>query len=127
MAEVIPGKRILLVDDEEVIRLLAMDILEDAGYGVWAVENGEDALAYFAENWPDVDLVILDLFLPGLSGSELFYALRGINPSVRVLLFSGYEMDEPIQELVSRGGVEFLKKPISVRQLLDRVQLLLNS
>jgi len=98
------AETILIVDDEIVIREALQECLEDFGYRVFAAANGADALALFKEHQASIDLVITDFGMPGISGEELFRQLAKIDPSVKVMLSSGY-LDNETQErmLVKRN------------------------
>jgi CheY-like chemotaxis protein len=103
--------RILLVDDEEPIRRMASELLRDLGYSVATCADGQEAVAYYGENWRQVDLVILDLAMPGMGGRDTFVALRRINPQVRALLSSGYSLDGEAQSVLDEGVLAFVAKP----------------
>ncbi len=113
---------ILIIDDEEIIRNLITDILEDSEYRVTAIGNGKEALEIFSSTGEGIDLVLLDIIMPVMSGSEVLRKLRKIDPLIKVILLSGYSKDGEIEELLSLGGVDFLQKPISIKELKDRIQ-----
>ena len=81
-------KKLLLVDDDDSIQLLYQEEFKDEGYQVDSARNGEEALARFAENRPD--LVILDVMMPGLNGIEVLRQMKSRDPSVPVLINSAY-------------------------------------
>ncbi len=103
--------RILLADDEDVVREVAAAMLQQLGYGVSAVRNGREAVDYYKDHGQDVDLVILDMVMPEMGGRECFTALQVIDPDVRVVLSTGYDMDSRAQDILSQGVVGFVKKP----------------
>lgn len=103
--------RVLVVDDEEVVRLLACDMLDDLGYTTHACSDGDEALAYYAANYAKVDLVLLDMIMPHLSGPDTFLAMRNINPAVKVLLVSGHTFSDTAQKMIDHGALGFLNKP----------------
>ncbi len=118
-AEVCTGT-ILVVDDEELFRDLARDMLEGAGYTVKTKKNGEAALKYFREHADEVDLVILDMIMPKLNGRDTYLAMKRIDPQVRVLLASGYSLNGEAQTLLEAGVLGFLQKPFRQKEILQK-------
>ena len=102
---------ILLVDDEEIIREVGVPILEAFGYEAIVAKNGEEALETYHLNAGRIDLVILDMIMPDMHGSEVFDKLKEMNPHVKVLLASGYSIDGPASEIMARGCSGFIQKP----------------
>jgi CheY-like chemotaxis protein len=120
---------ILIVDDEETIRALVKDILEEKGYVVHGAADGSAAVDLYREKGTSIDLVILDMTMPGMGGRETFEKLRELNPGVRVILSTGYTADERTRELLSSGIKAFVQKPYkmdelaaAVRKVLDRAE-----
>ncbi|MEE9311838.1 MAG: PAS domain S-box protein, partial [Planctomycetota bacterium] len=112
---------VLLVEDEPVVRQLCLGALMGQGYHVLTASNGEEALRLVKEDRARFDLLVTDVVMPRLSGTQLAEKLRRILPDLRVLFVSGYAGDEVVQtELLN--GVEFLKKPFSPAQLTQRVR-----
>lgn len=112
---------VLVAEDEDVMRELINDILDSGGYRVISVADGEAAVQTFAERKDEVDLVILDMSMPKLNGSETFRRLKAINKDVRVLLSSGYSRDAQARQLLDEGLAGFIGKPYQVGELLDKV------
>jgi two-component system cell cycle sensor histidine kinase/response regulator CckA len=109
---------ILVVDDEPLLRRVAGKLLQKLGYCVLEAASGQNALEIFQEQGAEIDLVLLDLIMPGLNGFQTLERLRALNPEVPVLMCSGYgEGDE--QELPP--GVNFLSKPYPLEMLSQRV------
>ena len=116
---------VLIVDDDPMIRQLVTDLLESLEYRVTAQEDGEAAVAYYADHAADVDLVILDMIMPKINGMEIFRAMKKINPGVKVLLSSGYSPDDgAIADLVGQGS-PFIQKPYTLNDLSEAVSRLL--
>jgi len=114
----IPGSgRILLVDDEETVRAVGGEMLEELGYQVSCCEDGASAVEYYRQFWPEVDLILLDMVMPKLDGRDAFVAMRDINPELLVVLLSGYSAGKQIQDLLDNGAKAFVSKPF------DRVEL----
>jgi signal transduction histidine kinase/CheY-like chemotaxis protein len=109
-------RRVLLVDDEPLVRRGARRQLERLGYQVVEAENGVRALAAYTESGP-FDAVILDLSMPEMGGAECFKRLRDIDPEARVLLASGYAADGETDVLLTNGARGFLEKPYTAQAL----------
>ena len=120
MPVLLPGAavkpRVLLVDDEPLVRRGARRQLERLGYQVVDAENGVRALALYAEKGP-FDAVVLDMSMPEMGGAECFKHLRAHDPHARVLLASGYASDGETDALLANGARGFLEKPYSASAL----------
>ncbi len=122
----LPGEgTVLVIDDEPIVRVFARESLEIVGYEVLEAEHGEEGIGILERDPSAVDLVLLDLTMPGLSGSETFAGLRRIRPDLKVLLSSGYSEEDAAQRF--RGGrpAGFLQKPYRALDLVERVQELM--
>ncbi len=117
---------ILLVDDQEMIRELGERILRPYGYHVLTAADGAEALRLYRQWGPSIDLVILDLLMPGLSGPETFRELRRLNPDVRVLISSGYYADREGQMPECEGAVGRVSKPYHPEELARGVRMALD-
>lgn len=117
---------ILVVDDEEPIREMLKTILERAGHRVVTAANGQEALEVADEEGQDLDLVILDINMPLLSGREAFNRLRGKIPGIKVLIASGLDLDPRIDPLL-READGYLRKPFYLDELLAKVSEILAS
>ncbi len=116
------GRRVFIVEDEILLRDLAATILKDAGYDVLSAMNGTEAMEIFGKEWQSIDVVLLDVVMPGISGLQLFQAMKGIDPQVAVIVTSGYSFDDDIQTLFQEGAQAFLKKPYYLNELLRLVE-----
>ncbi len=105
--------RILVVDDEEVMRITAQAILEDLGYEVILANDGEQAVKVYEKNQEDIDLVILDMVMPIMNGRDCFLRLKELDINVRVILASGFSREDDIQEMKINGLEGFIRKPYS--------------
>ena len=117
---------ILLVDDEEFIRELGVDVLGQAGYTVLAASNGEKALEVFRREQAHIDLIILDLIMPGMGGSKCLEELLKIEPQARILIASGYSPDASTKGSLEAGAAGFINKPYDNKQLLELVRKILD-
>ena len=113
--------RILLVDDEQQVREIMSRVLESCGYEVMAAEDGRDALSKF-DHGVGIDLVILDMMMPGMGGRECLARLREKSPGVRVLITTGYTSDGSAQELLHEGALGIVEKPLDLKGFAEKVQ-----
>ncbi len=120
------SETILLVDDEEPIRSLGTQILEEFGYTVLTAADGESALQLYSEEQKQIDLVILDLIMPGMGGKLCLVELLKINFEAKVAIASGYSPDGPTREILKNGAKGFISKPYDLRQLLKVVREVLD-
>jgi CheY-like chemotaxis protein len=117
---------ILLVDDEETVLEVSRELLASLGYRVYAAGSGQEAVVLYKERKGEIDLVILDMVMPGLSGGETFDRLREIDSGIKVLLASGYSIDGKAQDILDRGCNGFLQKPFRLEELSRRVREVLD-
>jgi PAS domain S-box-containing protein len=120
------SETILLVDDEEPIRGLGTQILEEFGYTVFTAADGESALRLYSEEQEKIDLVILDLIMPGMGGKLCLVELLKINLEAKVAIASGYSPDGPTKEILKNGAKGFISKPYDLRQMLRVVREVLD-
>jgi PAS domain S-box-containing protein len=113
---------VLVVDDEETIRELTAEMLVLQGYTVLLADSGEQALAVYAKESASIDLVILDLNMPGMGGLRCLRELRKRNPDVRVLVASGYSVQAEAREVMRAGAAGFIGKPYRHAELLERIR-----
>ncbi len=118
---------VLVVDDDETVRGVARSILVRHGYKVIMAYDGVEGVERFKENPDGIDLVLLDMTMPRMSGEETFAVLRKIRPGVRVLLTSGYNEQEAVARFISEGLSGFVQKPFRVRELLEKVAQAINA
>jgi PAS domain S-box-containing protein len=113
--------RVLLVDDESIIRGVGEQMLQSLGYEVVTAVDGAAAVTYYQRHWQQVDLILLDMIMPKLGGRDTYRALKKINPTLRVLLFSGYSLDNEAQMVLDEGALGFIQKPLRRVELSQRV------
>ncbi len=109
---------ILLVDDEELIRNLGVEVLGSAGYTVLTAANGEEALDLYARERSRISLVIMDLVMPQMGGKQCLDALLKIDPDVKVLIASGFMIDEQTRKALTGRAKGIVKKPFRAKDLL---------
>ena len=113
---------LLLVDDESMIRKVGRKMLERLGYRVFSAASGDEALAVFDRHRGEIDLVILDMIMPVKGGGQTFDELRQRDPTVRVMLSSGYSLDGQAAEIMARGCSGFLQKPFDLESLSQKLR-----
>jgi len=116
---------ILVVEDEELLRSLVRRILERAGFTVIAAVDGEEALVLAADHTGPLDLLLTDVVLPGINGKMVAEGITALRPGTPVLFMSGYTEDAIVHHGVLDDGIEFLEKPFTRQDLLDRIGQLL--
>jgi CheY-like chemotaxis protein len=109
--------KVLLVEDEEVVRSMAQAMLERLGYSVIATENGKEAVACFLNHPGDIWCVVCDLTMPGMDGWETLKALRKLEPDLPVILASGYDESRAMAGCCAEPPSAFLAKPYGLEDL----------
>jgi PAS domain S-box-containing protein len=117
---------ILLVEDEELVRVLVADVLGEAGYRVLEASDGEEAIAEIAEHKGAIDVLLTDVVLPGISGRDLHQWVQERHPEVPVLFMSGYAYDAIKRRGILDEGASFIRKPFAIDALLLRLRDLLD-
>jgi|GEM_PF-2376881 len=113
---------ILVIDDEDVIRQTATEMLMECGYEVITSGNGLDGAELFSRRYKEIALVVLDMAMPVMSGKEAFIKIKEIDHSARVLLVSGFRQDERIGDVMTLGADGFLEKPYTLHGLEEAVK-----
>jgi len=116
---------VLLVDDEETVRMVASDMLSELGFTVLTAVDGRDALQLYRLKRDEITLVLMDLNMPHLNGEEAFHQLRSIDPQVRVVLSSGFSEQEVTRKFLGKGLAGFVQKPYTLAILRDALSRLL--
>ncbi len=108
---------ILVVDDELILREMLSSALKSMGYKTQLCRDGLDAINYFTTNADQINLVLLDIVMPGLDGLECFRALKKIRNNVKVVVMSGFSIDGNAQKMLDEGALAFIHKPFNNRDL----------
>jgi two-component system, cell cycle sensor histidine kinase and response regulator CckA len=118
---------VLLVDDEETILKVGKEMLEATGYKVITAEGGEEAVALYEERKDTIDIVVLDMIMPSMGGGEAYDRLKAMNPDIRVILSSGYSMNDQAGKILERGCNSFIQKPFNLKDLSQKIREVLDS
>jgi PAS domain S-box-containing protein len=113
---------ILLAEDNKTARMVAKKILEEFGYTVYAVANGQEAVDLFKSNPDSIDLIVLDFIMPGMNGLQVCQAVRSLRPKIKVLFCSGYSEDEVVSMGLSETEHNLLLKPYTPKELLMKIR-----
>ena len=117
---------ILLVDDEEMIIDVGVQLLEKFGYTVLEARGGKEAIQIYQKNKDHIDMIILDMIMPDMGGSEVYDTIKKIDPEVKVLLSSGYSVDGQATEILKKGCNGFIQKPFTIKSLSIKIREVLN-
>jgi two-component system cell cycle sensor histidine kinase/response regulator CckA len=118
------AEKVLVIDDEYSVRNVLMVGLQHLGYEVETASNGPEGIAKFKQ--AQFDLVLLDMIMPQQSGDEVFFELKRLDPSVKVLVISGFSSETAVQAILTNGGLDFLQKPFTIEELSKRVKACLS-
>ena len=109
--------RILVIDDEDMVRTLCTRMLEHLGYQVMVAADGEEGSILFREHADEIDCVILDLTMPRLDGESTFHLLKAVKPEIKVILSSGFDEQQVSQRFTGQRLAGFLQKPFGLEEL----------
>ncbi len=113
---------ILLIDDEEMIIDVGQAMLEKLGYRVLVANSGEEGVETVKQMGAEIDLVILDLIMPGMDGGKTFDCIRDMRPEIPVVLSSGYAINGHATEIIQRGCNGFIQKPFNISELSQKIR-----
>ncbi|MBI9102738.1 MAG: response regulator [Spirochaetales bacterium] len=116
----------LLVDDEEFNRILGTEILKSLGYKVLLANDGQESVEIFEKYHEDIDIVIMDMIMPRMNGSEAFFKIKEIDENCKVIITSGYTDNENISKLINSGLAGFINKPYRIYELRQLLKDILN-
>ena len=123
----LPGtETILLVDDEEMVLDLTREMLEQLGYKILSAASGAEALKIYGEQRGRINLVILDMVMPGMGGAELFGRLKNVDNGIKALLSTGYSPSGQAAEILNQGCQGFIQKPFTLLEISRKIRELLD-
>lgn len=115
-------RTVLIIDDDEIIRMTTDEILSELGYSTLAADSGESGLSLFNDKHSEIGLILLDLTMPGRSVVDIFSDMLKTDPDVRVLISSGNSFDPKVQQLISLGAKGFLQKPYTITDMDNKIR-----
>ncbi len=119
------SETVLIVDDEEIMRNIGRSMLQECGYKVLLAASGVEAIEIYKEKASEIDIVLLDMAMPKLSGKETYKVLKKINPEIKVLLASGFRQDQRVEETLEMGVNDFIQKPYVISDLTMMISKIL--
>ena len=117
---------ILLVDDADMVLDVGKEILEALGYTAFIARSGKEAIEVYENNKEKIDLIILDMIMPGMGGGEVYDQLKEIHRDIKVLLSSGYSIEGQATEILRRGCDGFIQKPFNIEKLSHKIREILD-
>jgi len=120
------AETVLLVDDEPTVLDICERFLRTLGYSVLTAKTGWEALQTFERNKANIDIVVIDMIMPGMNGRELFGRLKEIDPSLRALVSTGYSVEGEVSDLIGRGCKGYIQKPFSIKVLAKEIRRILD-
>jgi len=128
MPNLVKGRgTVLLVEDEKQVRDLAVSILKNCGYNLLVAENGKQALDIFGKHKNKIDLVILDVVMPGMGGLQCYRQLQNMSQQVKVLIITGFPNDRSTRKLLKEGAAAVIEKPFALDQFTRQIHLLIET
>jgi PAS domain S-box-containing protein len=118
---------VLLVDDEDTILEVGSQILQELGYRVMTASSGKEALEIYSANKDKIDVVVLDMIMPGMGGGETFDGIKALKLDVKVLLSSGYSVMGEASAILKRGCQGFIQKPFTMKSFAEKLREILDS
>lgn len=117
---------VLIVDDQRMVLEAVSELLRILGYKIFAAGSGQEAVAVYMEKHREIDLIILDMIMPGISGIGTFDMLREFDPSVKILLSSGYSLNGEATNIMRKGCNGFIQKPFKLEGLSKKIRMVLD-
>ena len=115
------AETVLLVDDEEIVIGVGKHMLERLGFSVLTATSGKEAIDIYRINKDRIGLVVMDMIMPGMGAGDTYDELQVIDPAIKVLLSSGYGVDQQTSEILNRGCKGFIQKPFNMQDLSEKI------
>ncbi len=126
--EILEGdETIFLVDDEDMIIDAGKEMLEEMGYTVLRARSGIEAIDIYRERGDKINMVVLDMIMPQMGGGDTYDRLRELDPQIKVLLSSGYSLDDQATEILGRGCNGFIQKPFDMKEISHKIRGILDN
>jgi len=125
--EITGSGTILVIEDEEVLRITAKEILEDLGYQVYLAVDGNEGIKVFKEHQNKIDLVMLDMIMPVMGGRECFQKLRETSPNIPIIIVSGFSRDNDLQQLQKEASFHYVNKPYDTVTISQTISTILKN
>ena len=113
---------VLMIDDEEFVRKYVCAALPKIDRKCTAFSNGKEGIEYYRTHYSEIDMVIVDMIMPGMRGLTVFREIKTINPEARVVVASGYAVDDDLDQCMQEGATQFLHKPFLLEDLFEIVK-----
>lgn len=113
---------VLVVDDEDTVLDVCEEMLEKMGCRVFVAKSGREAVELYKKHKDEIDIIILDMIMPGISGGEVYDKMKEVNPNIKVLLWSGYSINGMAAEILERGCDDFIQKPFTIEELSRKIR-----
>jgi len=121
--DILKGREtILVVDDEKIIADVTQRMLEQLDYHVLIARSGQEAIDLYRKNQDRIDLVIMDMIMPGMNGGEAYDVIKAMNPDVKAILSSGYSLNGMAKDIMARGVKAFIQKPFRMEDLSRKIR-----
>ena len=120
------SETVLFVDDEDMIVEVAEELFEQLGYKVLTAGSGKEAIETYEKNKERIDMVLLDMIMPDMSGGDTYDSLKEVDPDIKVLLSSGYSLEGRATEILDRGCNGFIQKPFKMKELSQKLRGILD-
>jgi signal transduction histidine kinase/CheY-like chemotaxis protein len=117
---------ILVINDEQDVAEMIRNMLQSKRYKVSIADSGKDAVELYKKMWSEIDLVIVDIVMPGMSGQETYRVLKKINPEIRAIIAFGQPLNFEINEIINDGANVFLQKPFDMNEIANQIQGILS-
>lgn len=114
-------KGILIIDDEEIVRMLFANVLTEQGYDVFEAGNAYEGIELYKRHQDKIELVIMDMIMPGMGGRHAFEKLMEFDSNVNIIVTTGFSNDEDVHYVMENGAVDLFKKPVSIERIKNRV------
>lgn len=116
---------ILVIDDDRDFAMMMKETLESEGFIAHAALSGKEAIDYYKDSGSDINVVLLDMLLPGMPGTEIYHELKKLNPDAKIVLCSGYSVEGDASALLKKGAKAFIQKPFEIDDVIDVISGLL--